>query len=93
MLASFLCNGIMFGTINSFGVLYVALQKQFSDDPEAATKVSLAGSLAIGTTFFLSPVSGILSDRFGIRRTACFGGFVATLGMFLSAFSLNHVSR
>ena len=91
--ASFLCNGIIFGVINSFSPIFVALNEMFKaqNDPDAATKASLIGSFAIGATFALSPVSGILADKFGIRRTAFFGGFVATLGMFLSSFCINNV--
>ena len=49
-------------------------------------------SLAIGTTFLLSPISSILVDKFGIRKTAFTGGFIATLGMFLSSFAVERVS-
>ena len=66
---------------------------QDQNDPDAATKASLVGSLQIGATFALSPVSGMLADKFGIRRTAFFGGFVATLGVFLSSFFFENVSR
>ena len=64
---------------------------QDQNDPDAATKASLVGSLQIGATFALSPVSGMLADKFGIRRTAFFGGFVATLGVFLSSFFFENV--
>jgi MCP family monocarboxylic acid transporter-like MFS transporter 10 len=87
--ASFLCNGVIFGIINSYGVLFVYLQKE--DDADAATKASLVGSLAIGMTFLLSPISSILVEKFGIRRTAFTGGFIAFLGMLLSAFVVEHV--
>ncbi|XP_059084168.1 monocarboxylate transporter 10-like isoform X2 [Tigriopus californicus] len=91
LIASFLTNGIIFGTINSFGVIFVYLCEQYHDDKAAATKASLVGSVAVGATFFLSPVSGILADQFGIRKTAFFGGFVAFLGMLLSSFFVNHI--
>ena len=55
-------------------------------------KASLVASLAIGTTFLLSPISSILVDKFGIRKTAFTGGFIATLGMFLSSFAVDRVS-
>ncbi|KAJ8891614.1 hypothetical protein PR048_004142 [Dryococelus australis] len=47
---------------------------------------SLVGSLAIGATFFLSPVAGILTDKIGIRTTTFIGGVLASGGMFLSSF-------
>ena len=55
-------------------------------------KASLVTSLAIGTTFLLSPISSILVDKLGIRKTAFLGGFIATLGMFLSSFAVEKVS-
>lgn len=52
---------------------------------------ALVGSLAIGTTFFLSPVAGILTDRIGIRRTTFLGGAIAAGGMFASSFLVDNV--
>jgi len=87
MVFSFLCNGVIFGIINSSGVLFAYIKENFQgNEEEAATKASLVASLAIGTTFLLSPISSILVDKFGIRKTAFTGGFIATLGMFLSSF-------
>ena len=40
----------------------------------------------------MSPISSILVDKFGIRKTAFTGGFIATLGMFLSSFAVEKVS-
>ncbi len=82
---------MIFGIINSFGVLFSHLKEGYEGDPDAATKASLVGSLAVGMTFLLSPVSSILVDKFGIRRTAFFGGTVAFLGMLLSSFVVEHV--
>ena len=92
MVFSFLCNGVIFGIINSSGVLFKYLKEGYKGDPDsAATKASLVASLAIGTTFLLSPISSVLVDKFGIRKTAFFGGFIATLGMFLSSFAVEKV--
>lgn len=82
--ASFLCNGVIFGIINSYGVLYVHLKEGYKGDPAAATKASLVGSLAVGTTFLLSPIASILVDKFGIRKTAFTGGFIAFIGKLLN---------
>ena len=42
MIFSFLCNGVIFGIINSSGVLFVYIKKSYKGDEEAAaTKVSL----------------------------------------------------
>ena len=94
MIASFICNGIIFGFINSYGTVYVALKEKFENDglENAETKASFVGSLLVGTLFILSPVSGVLTDRFGIRQTGIVGGLIATLGLMLSPFFINNVS-
>ena len=91
VVASFLTNGIIFGTINSFGVIFVYLKEQYAGENAAATKASLVGSVAVGATFLLSPLSGILCDKFGLRRTAIVGGILAFTGMLLSSFCVNRV--
>ena len=53
---------------------------------------ALIGSLTIGTTFFLSFLVGILSDKIGLRLTSIIGAVLATLGMGLSAVFYQHIS-
>ena len=93
MICSFLCNGIIFGLINSYGAIYVALKHQYDQEKSESseTKASFIGSLLVGSTFILSPISGVLVDRFGIRKTAFIGGLIATTGVFISSFSVNNV--
>lgn len=83
--ASFYANGAMFGVINSGGVLYTELNKMYGAQDDASFRISLVTSLAIGTTFLLSPVASILTDRFGIQKTALVGSVMVILGMFLSS--------
>ncbi|KAG8195907.1 hypothetical protein JTE90_001142 [Oedothorax gibbosus] len=86
-LASFWTNGTIFGIMNCFGVLYVKLKDKFAEThEEAAFVTSWVGSVSIGTTFLLSPVASILTDRWGIRTTAFIGGLLATAGMLVSSF-------
>lgn len=87
MIGSFLCNGILFGVINTYSVLYEEIYENLSarNVTDASSKAALVGSLAMGTTFMVSPVSGVISDAFGIRRTTFLGGAIATTGMFLSS--------
>ena len=93
MAFSFLCNGVIFGMINSSGVLFVHLKNDLKDDSEnAASKASFVVSLAVGMIFLISPISSILVDKIGVRITAFCGGFIATLGMFLSSFAVKKVS-
>lgn len=53
---------------------------------------ALVGALTMGTTFFLSPVSGVLTGVLGLRYTAVLGGTIATAAMFLSSFFVYNVS-
>ena len=94
MLASFLCNGVIFGFINSYGTIYVAMKNRYEKDgfENSDTRASLLGSLLIGATFLMSPISGLLVDHIGIRKTAFLGGLLATLGAFLSSLTLDNVS-
>ena len=85
------CRGIIFGIHNSFGIIFVHLNKIHEQDPRAAMKVSLVGSIGFGIIFFLSPVTGILCDKLGLRLTAFIGSVIATLGMFSSSFFVNNL--
>ncbi|XP_017847899.1 monocarboxylate transporter 10 isoform X2 [Drosophila busckii] len=88
MVSAFLCNGVIFGLINTYGVLHTLLVKRLTEqgDTEANSKAALVGSLTIGTTFFLSPVAGCLTDKIGLRLTTFAGGMLASGGLLLSSF-------
>lgn len=94
MVASFLCNGVIFGVINSYSVIYERLQKQLEEAgvENASSKASSVGSLTIGVTFLLSPMAGVLVDRYGIRPITFVGGLLAASGMFLSSLFVHSVS-
>jgi len=87
MLCSFTVNGVVFSIINTFGIIFVELKENLeaAGDEDAAFKCSLVGSLAIGSTFFLSFLAGVLTDRVGLRTTAMTGALLASLGLALSA--------
>lgn len=88
MISAFLCNGVIFGIINTYSVLHSFLQDKLTEqqDSEASSKAALVGSLTIGTTFLLSPVAGMLTDKIGLRRTTFIGGVLSASGLFLSSF-------
>lgn len=52
---------------------------------------ALVGPLAMGTTFILSPLSGVLTGLLGLRLTAVLGGSIAAVGLLLSSFAVKHV--
>ncbi|XP_018314469.1 monocarboxylate transporter 10 isoform X1 [Mycetomoellerius zeteki] len=87
MIGSFTINGVLFSIINSYSLIYQELQKRLIEagETEVSSKAALVGSLTIGTTFFLSPVAGILTDKFGIQTTTFVGGVIASVGLLLSS--------
>ena len=85
------CRGVIFGIHNSFGIIFVHLNKIHEQDPRSAMKVSLVGSIGFGIIFFLSPVTGILCDKLGLRLTAFIGSVIATLGMLSSSFFVDNL--
>ncbi|VVD00482.1 unnamed protein product, partial [Leptidea sinapis] len=93
MIGSFLTNGLIFGVINSYSVIYTVLLKNLKDAnvPNADTKAALVGSLTMGTTFLLSPLSGVLTSVMGLRLTATLGGTIATTSLVISSFLTSHV--
>ncbi|XP_053981938.1 monocarboxylate transporter 10 isoform X1 [Hylaeus volcanicus] len=94
MIGSFVINGVLFSVINSYSLIYLELQKRLleSGDSSASAKAALVGSLTIGTTFFLSPISGILTDKIGIQMTTFLGGALASSGMLLSSIFSSEVA-
>ena len=94
MVCSFIVNGVIFGIINTFGIIFVQLKENLESagEEEAALKCSLVGSLAIGSTFFFSFLAGVLTDRLGLRTTALTGSLLATLGLGLSATFYDNIN-
>ncbi|XP_072932773.1 monocarboxylate transporter 10 isoform X2 [Epargyreus clarus] len=45
----------------------------------------------MGTTFLLSPLSGVLTDLMGLRMTAVLGGSIAASSLLISSFVTYHV--
>ena len=88
VLGSFLTNGLIFGLINSYGVIFDLIKDHFnSDSTRANLSASSIGSLAVGMTFFCSFISSILCESIGIRSTALLGAIIATLGLVAASFA------
>lgn len=47
--------------------------------------------MTFGTTFFLSPVSGVLTGILGLRMTTVVGGSIAVVGLLISSFNVHNV--
>ncbi|XP_045449577.1 monocarboxylate transporter 10 [Melitaea cinxia] len=93
IVASFLTNGLIFGVINSYSVIYTVLQKRLENEnvPNSESRAALVGALTMGTTFLLSPLSGVLTGLLGLRCTAVLGGTIAFLGLLISSFLVDYV--
>ncbi|XP_011340800.1 monocarboxylate transporter 10 isoform X2 [Ooceraea biroi] len=93
MIGSFTINGVLFSIINTYSIIYPELQRRLAEvgETEVSSKSALVGSLTIGTTFFLSPVAGILTDKFGIQMTTFAGGVIASSGLLLSSLLIDKV--
>lgn len=94
VIGSFLTNGLVFGVINSYSIIYPVLEAKIRAQgiTNAESSASLVGSLTMGTTFFLSPVSGILTGILGLRLTAVLGGIIACSGFLISSFCVDNVN-
>ncbi|XP_011188117.1 monocarboxylate transporter 10 isoform X2 [Zeugodacus cucurbitae] len=93
MISAFICNGVIFGIINTYGILYALLNDRLlqAGDKEASSKAALVGSLTIGTTFLFSPVAGVLTDKIGLRLTTLIGGLLSAIGLLLSSFFTSNI--
>ncbi|CAI9737045.1 monocarboxylate transporter 10-like [Octopus vulgaris] len=86
-IASLWVNGLVFGILNSYGIIYVPMLKIYgTNDPNISFKTSWVGSVTIGMTFLMSIFASILADRIGIRKVGCFGALLSTVGLLSSAF-------
>ncbi|XP_029159390.1 monocarboxylate transporter 10 isoform X2 [Nylanderia fulva] len=93
MIGSFTINGVLFSIINTYSLIYPELQKRLTEagETEVSSKAALVGSLTIGITFFLSPIAGMLTDKFGIQITTFVGGAIASVGLLLSSLLTDKV--
>ncbi|XP_077076711.1 monocarboxylate transporter 10 [Siphateles boraxobius] len=89
MLASMWCNGSVFGIQNAFGIMFVALLKEFGsgeNDADLRFKTAWVGSLSMGMIFFCSPIVSVFTDLLGCRITAIGGAAVGVVGLLASSF-------
>lgn len=48
--------------------------------------------MTLGTTFLLSPIAGVVTDKIGMRYTVALGGLFTSSGMFLSSFFVHDIN-
>ncbi|XP_068678261.1 uncharacterized protein [Montipora foliosa] len=82
--ASFFNHSVIFGTIQSFGTLFISLLSEFNAGESATAWV---GSLGYGFLFVIGPVTTVLCEHFGCRVMACTGSVLTFLSLLLTSFA------
>ncbi|EDO32800.1 predicted protein, partial [Nematostella vectensis] len=91
--ASFFIQFIVFGTIQSFGIIFVSLLNEFqASEYETVVVVprfplACVGSMAYGMLFFIGPVTTALTDHVGCRKMVMIGTCLIILGLVTSSFA------
>ncbi|OAF69187.1 hypothetical protein A3Q56_03063 [Intoshia linei] len=88
--ASFLCNGLVFGMINTFGIVYDTLVGR-DNGKVASLKTSIVGGLPNALLFLSSAVAGMLIQTIGIRKTSAIGITLCVLALVISSFTSNSI--
>ncbi|XP_073247275.1 monocarboxylate transporter 10-like [Porites lutea] len=83
-IAAAICQFIIMGIHNNFGILYTYFMRDLKADPADTTWV---GSIAFGVTFFGGPIASNLCERFGCRLIAAIGGLIGVLGFLMTSFA------
>jgi len=84
--ASFMCNLMIVGLTNSFGVFLVPMVNHYDSD---RSLVSWVGSLMLGSYLMTGIIAGALVNRFGCRTVCIIGSILASATICLSTFSPN----
>ncbi len=82
VVGAFITSMVGFGAIYSYGAFSANLAATFHLST-ASTSIIL--SLSTGTTFAVSAISGLLTERFGCRTLALVGMVITALGLLISA--------
>ncbi|XP_054163307.1 monocarboxylate transporter 7-like [Oppia nitens] len=77
-------NGITFGLVRSYGVLFFQLRSTYQLSRESAI---WPFCLCTSFTYLSGPVAGILLNRYTMRTIVFIGGFIAGVGISLCYFS------
>lgn len=84
--SSLMCNML----VDGIGLVYGVLLPKFADSFQASkSKVSLVGSLMIGTYLCAGPIVSGLVNQFGCRKVTVAGSIVAASGFIIGSFSPN----
>lgn len=84
--SSFMCNAMIVGLTNSFGVFLDPLVEFYNSK---VPTVSLVGSLMLSSYMVTCPLSGYLTNKYGFRVVCIVGSILACLTISLSTLSPN----
>ncbi|XP_021360061.1 monocarboxylate transporter 9-like isoform X2 [Mizuhopecten yessoensis] len=77
---------IVYGNSYTSGVVYYVILDVFG---KSRAETSWIASVITAATFATCPISGVLVNRFGMRKVALVGGIVASSGLMASSFATN----
>ncbi|KAL1455950.1 hypothetical protein WDU94_000714 [Cyamophila willieti] len=86
VVASFVCNTIVDGIANSFGIFIDILSTSFDEDKG---NVAFASSVNVGMHLLVGPLVGALCKRYSCRVVCIAGSILSSLALFLSVFASN----
>lgn len=89
MVASFLAQTILFGTLSSLGVYYAHFVEQLSWSPSQA---AIIPSAVFGTSCLMGPIVSVMYYSIGSRCTTVLGGLLTVVG-FVAAFLADSSAR
>jgi len=85
--ASFLCNMVLDGIAYSFGIFVKPLEQHFTGTGKA--EIAMVGSILAGFIMLVGPLSSLLVNIFGPRKTCIAGACIAGVAFFISTYSPN----
>uniref|UniRef100_A0A8D8X9T0 Monocarboxylate transporter 14 n=1 Tax=Cacopsylla melanoneura TaxID=428564 RepID=A0A8D8X9T0_9HEMI len=86
VVASFVCNTIVDGIANSFGIFMDTLSTSFHEDKG---NVAFASSVNVGMHLLVGPLVGALCKRYSCRVVCIAGSILSSLALVLSVFASN----
>ena len=84
MIGALTINIIYDGCSYSFGIFFTHLLTYFGD---SKSNTAWIGSLFFSIPLLCGPIASLLSSKYGYRKTSMLGGFIASLGFCVGAFS------
>lgn len=85
LVASFLTYSIGEALTSVFPILFVALQDEFPD--HGSSRIALVQSMMNAVPCLAGPIASITTTRFGYRKTAMVGGFIASISLLATSFA------